>query len=113
MWDKGLRAAKPPKPMTTSPETRYVAASDLAVVEYDTESVVFNGTTWETHVLNPAAAAVLALISEAPQTIDGVAQALTLWLEADEAADAPAHAARSVAELAGLALIVPMDDAAR
>jgi hypothetical protein len=42
-----------------------------------------------------------------------VAEALAQWLEPEEAADAPAHAARSVAELAELALIVPLDNGAR
>lgn len=92
---------------------RYAAAADLTALDYDAEAVVFNGTTWETHVLNPAAAAVLALIAEAPQTVASVAEALAQWLEPEEAADAPAHAARSVAELAELALIVPLDNGAR
>lgn len=92
---------------------RYAATTGVVAVEYGDEVVVFNDATWETHILNPAAAAVLALIAEAPRAIEEIATALASWLEPDESPEAMLHAERSVAVLAELRLVTPLDDEPR
>ena len=87
-------------------DERFAAVAGLQTIDYDEETVVFNGATWETHVLNAAAAEVLAMATAAPRSLDEIAQALAHWLEADESGAAHAHAARVVGELHALRLIV-------
>lgn len=85
--------------------TVYRATPNLQVVHYDEESVVFNPVTWDTHVLNAAAAEVLALCAEAGCTLEQVEQALKVWLNADEAEHAHAHATQTLESLSALGLI--------
>lgn len=94
-------------------DARYIAATGLKAIDYDEESVVFNGATWETHVLNAAAAEVLSMSAEAPRSLDEIARALTEWLDADEADNAPEHAERIVGELRALGLVAPLGDTHR
>ncbi len=94
--------------------TVYRAAPALQVVDYDEESVVFNPITWDTHVLNAAAAEVLSMCTGIGCTVEQIAQALTLWLQADEAPQALDHAIQTVDVLKALKLVdeLTQDEAA-
>ena len=94
------------------PDSRFAAVADLKTVDYDEESVVFNDATWETHVLNAAAAEVLSMTIEAPRSVQDITQALKPLLDADDAAGAHEHAARIVDELQALGLLAGQGDAA-
>ena len=87
-------------------DERFAAVAGLQTIDYDEETVVFNGATWETHVLNAAAAEILAMATAAPRSVDEIARALAHWLEPGDTDDAHAHAARVVDELHALRLIV-------
>ena len=87
------------------PTVRYRTAPDLRTLDYGEEWVVFNHATWETHVLNAAAAGVLALLAERDASSDELAAELATWLDATEATDAGAHAARMLDELESLGLV--------
>lgn len=89
-------------------DVRYFAVSGVRAIDYDEETVAFNPETWETHVLNAAAAEVLSLCTEAPRTPDDIARALAQWLDADDARDAREHAGRILDELQALGLIGPL-----
>jgi PqqD family protein of HPr-rel-A system len=89
-------------------EERFVAIAGLKSIDYDEESVVFSDSTWQTHVLNTAAAEVLAMTAAAPRTVDEIAQALAAWLNASETHNSREHAARLLGELHALGLIVPL-----
>ena len=88
----------------------YRAVPDLHVVDYEEESVVFNPITWDTHVLNAAAAQVLSMCAGAGCTTTQVAHALTLWLNADEAVYALEHATNTVEALKALRLVDELED---
>jgi PqqD family protein of HPr-rel-A system len=83
----------------------YRAAPALRICDFDDETVVFNPLSWETHVLNPAAAAVLELLQEAPRSLDDVEAFLAEALDPDEACAAHDHAQRVLEELSELRLI--------
>lgn len=83
----------------------YRAAPELTVIDFEEESVLFNERTWETHLLNAAAAEVLALCSRTPCSPQQIAQALAQWLTPEEAAHASDHADQIVETLLGLQLI--------
>lgn len=83
----------------------YRAAPELTVIDYEEESVLFNARTWETHLLNAAAAEVLALCARTPCSLQHIAQALAQWLTPEEAVHASGHAEQIVETLLGLRLI--------
>lgn len=78
-------------------------------VVLDGETVLFNPASWETHVLNPAAAAALEYVAEGPKARSDVAQFFSEVLAPDLAADAAEHADRVLDELCRLSL-VELDD---
>lgn len=82
----------------------YRAAPELTVIDFEEESVLFNERTWETHLLNTAAAEVLALC-RTPCTLQHIAQTLAQWLTPEEAVHASSHAEQIVESLLGLRLI--------
>ena len=94
----------------------YVAAPDLRVVPLDDEAVVFNPFSWETHVLNPAAALVLDIAADAPCSAADIAEVFAEVLDDDERPRAAEHAHSVLAQLLGLRLLTerPLDaDAGR
>lgn len=95
------------------PEVRYRAVSDVKSIDYDEETVVFTDATWETHVLNAAAAEVLSLTNQAPRSLDDVTRALAQWMDADDARDAQQHAVRILDELQTLGLVCTSPEQAR
>jgi len=68
--------------------------------------IVFDESSWDTHVLNEAAAALLLSIAETPRTLDDVAALLAEWLTDSERPLAAAHARATVDQLRSLGLIV-------
>lgn len=80
---------------------------------FDDEAVVFDPVSWDAHLLNPAALAVLELFLEAPRSTEDIVSFLADALEAVEQTDAPAHAERLIRELQYLGLIRRIDEAPR
>jgi PqqD family protein of HPr-rel-A system len=78
-------------------------------VPFDDAVVVFNPTTWDTHLLNPAAAIVLDALAVRPRTRADVAQ--LLMHEPDGNGDEPG-ADDVIEQLCDVQLIEPVDDAA-
>ena len=87
-------------------QLRFEPASGVRVVALDDDSVVFNPFSWETHVLNPAAALVLDLAAAHPCTLEDVREVLAESLDADERPQADEHARRLLGQLVGLRLLV-------
>jgi PqqD family protein of HPr-rel-A system len=73
------------------------------------ELVVFNPASWETHVLNDAAAAVLEAIAAAPKTEHAIAALLRERLIDDQQAEAPHYAHSALEQLRSLGLILATD----
>jgi PqqD family protein of HPr-rel-A system len=86
---------------------KFAAADGLRVRELDDDAVVFEPVSWEAHLLNPAARAVLELLREAARTESEVAAFLRDALQPHERAEAPAHAQRLLGELQSLGLVRP------
>ena len=68
--------------------------------------VVFNSSSWETHVLNAAAAEVFLALVEGPRTAAEISALLADLLRPDERSSAPAHAETTLAQLQALGLVV-------
>ncbi|HET9025169.1 MAG TPA: HPr-rel-A system PqqD family peptide chaperone [Burkholderiaceae bacterium] len=95
------------------PDVRFAAVDNLRVRAFDDEAVVFEPLSWDAHLLNPAALAVLELILEAPRSMDDVAAFLADALQPVEQSEAPAHAARLIGELQSLGLVLPVEGSSR
>lgn len=94
----------------------YALAPGVRMLSLDDDAVVFNPFSWETHVLNAAAALVLDLASERPCTLAGLGDAFAELLSAEEQPRAEEHARRLLGELVSLRLLVesmPQADAGR
>lgn len=94
----------------------YALAPGVRVLTLDGDAVVFNPFSWETHVLNAAAALVLDLASERSCTLAGVGDMFAELLSAEEQPRAEEHARRLLGELVSLRLLVespPKPDAGR
>jgi PqqD family protein of HPr-rel-A system len=66
---------------------------------------VFNAASFETHVCNPAAGALLELIAEQPRSVDELAAHLAEWLAPEQRATAAAHAEAVLEQLRSLGLV--------
>jgi len=84
---------------------RFVAVEGLRLRNFDDEAVVFDPLSWDAHLLNPAAIAVLELLLEAPESEDAVVAFLTDVLQPEDQPQAPAHAQRLIDELQSLGLV--------
>jgi PqqD family protein of HPr-rel-A system len=62
-------------------------ADDLKIVPFDSETLVFNPVSWQTHLLNNAAAQALAALASAPRSLDELV-AIVLGPAADSEANA-------------------------
>jgi len=92
---------------------RYAAIEGIRAFDFGDECIVFNPLSWDAHLLNPAAVAVLDLLSGDAQTPDDVAACLRDLLVESEQAAATHHSERLLDELAQLGLIHTVaDDAA-
>lgn len=78
----------------------------VRVVTLDDEAVVFNPFSWETHLLNPAAALLLERLQASPCSEGELAALLAEALDEAERPLADEHARRLVADLASLRLVV-------
>ena len=87
------------------PNARFVAVDSLRVRSFDDEAVVFDPLSWDAHLLNPAAIAVLELLLEAPRSEDDVVAFLADALKSEEQPQAAAHARRLIGELQSLGLV--------
>jgi PqqD family protein of HPr-rel-A system len=77
----------------------------LKATNLDDGLAVFNPTSWDTHLLNGAAAAVLQFIEQAPRTESEVTLLLEELLEDQSRPQAADHSAAVLAELLRLRLI--------
>ena len=84
---------------------RLTAVDDLRIKHFDDEAVVLDPLSWDAHLLNPAAIAVLELLLEAPRSEDDIAGFLDKALQPEERPHAKAHAHRLVGELQSLGLV--------
>lgn len=92
-------------PSIESTEARLAAVDDLRIRHFDDEAVVLDPLSWDAHLLNPAAIAVLELLLEAPRSEDEIAGFLDTALQPEERPHARAHAHRLVGELQSLGLV--------
>ena len=83
----------------------FALTGPLKSVELDDGSAVFNPVSWDTHLLNSAATAVLQFIRDAPRTENEVALLLEELLEAGSRPEAASHANAVLDELQRLGLI--------
>jgi len=83
----------------------FTAAAPLKVLEFEDGIAVFNPLTWDTHLLNDSAAAVLEFVLRGPRCEDEVAALLAELLDDESRADAAKHAETVLAELSQLRLI--------
>lgn len=91
------------------PEARFVAVDDLRAREFGDEAVVFDPLSWDAHLLNPAAFAVLELLLEAPRSENEVVAFLAEALHPNEQPQAPSHAHRLIDGLQSLGLVRRVD----
>lgn len=80
-------------------------AERLRAVLLDDELVVFNPTTWETHILNAAAAVVLDALAEHPRTEREIADLLRDGIAEPDACRAAEWATDLLRQLESLSLI--------
>ena len=85
---------------------RYALAPEVRLRRVDDDAVVFNPFSWETHLLNPAAALVLEQSALGDCTETGVAEVLAEVLDESERPHAEQHARQLLDELVSLRLLV-------
>jgi PqqD family protein of HPr-rel-A system len=88
-----------------SPRERFAAVDGLRLCVLDDDVVVFDPLSWDAHLLNPAARAVLDLLLEAPQSEAEVEAFLLEALQPGEQTKAMTHARKLVGELQALGLV--------
>src|SRR5262245_38279882 len=84
---------------------RYAAVEGIRAFDFDHECIVFNPLSWDAHLLNAAAAAVLDLLGSAPQSAAAVEEFLRDLLVDSEKGEAAGHSQRLLEELSHLGLI--------
>jgi PqqD family protein of HPr-rel-A system len=84
----------------------YAIAAETRVCIFDDEAIVFNPFSWETHLLNPAAALVLESAASGPLTEAGVSELLGEVLDERQRPRAAEHARLLLQELIALRLLV-------
>ncbi|MCS7100454.1 MAG: HPr-rel-A system PqqD family peptide chaperone [Burkholderiaceae bacterium] len=77
--------------------------------DFDDEVVVFEPLSWDAHVLNAAAAAVLEFLQQAPRTELEVAALLSDLLCEEERAAAAEYARQLLSDLSQLSLVRALD----
>jgi PqqD family protein of HPr-rel-A system len=96
--------ASRPQTNPTSSDVRFVATEGIRVLRFEDESVVFNPISWDAHVLNTAAVAVLDELTQGPRFIGEVELFLSDVLFEAERTEAAAHAQRLLHEFEELGL---------
>lgn len=84
---------------------RFAAQTELKIARLGDEIVVFHPTSWFSHVLNPAAAAVLDFVSESARSRDEIESLLFDLLDEDARASCAQHADRVIEDLSIIGLI--------
>lgn len=87
------------------PRYRLATRGPIRSVVIDDETVLFNPNSWDTHVLNEAAAATLEFVAESPRAHSEVTQFFAEALAPELAAEADEHATRVLDELCRLSLL--------
>jgi PqqD family protein of HPr-rel-A system len=87
------------------PDVRFSAVQGLRAHAYDDEAVVFDPLSWDAHLLNPAAMAVLELLLESPRSEGEITAFLASALHSTEQTNATEHAQRLIGELQSLGLV--------
>ena len=87
---------------------RYAAIEGIRAFDFGDECIVFNPLSWDAHLLNPAAAAVLELLAGGAQTPGEVEAYLHDLLVESEQPGAAEHARRLLEQLAQLGLVHPL-----
>jgi PqqD family protein of HPr-rel-A system len=85
---------------------RFELASGVRLHRLDDDTIVFNPFSWETHLLNPAAALVLDIAAFNDCTESDVVDVLSEVLDDNERPRAAEHARQLVNELLSLRLLV-------
>jgi PqqD family protein of HPr-rel-A system len=93
-----------PRP-AESPRARFEAVDGLRLCILDDDVVVFDPLSWDAHLLNPAARAVLELLLEAPQSESEVEAFLRDVLQPGEQSQAATHARKLIGELQSLGVV--------
>ena len=75
------------------------------MLDFGDESVVFNPASWDAHLLNAAAAGILELLAQGPQSASELESFLRAVLLESERPQAAIHAQRLVQELTQLGLV--------
>lgn len=86
---------------------RFAVSPDVRVVWFEDEAVVFCPFSWETHLLNATAAAVLEFGSDTPFSEEEMGNALAEGLADAERGNALAFARAAIRELLELRLLTP------
>lgn len=89
---------------------RFVAADGIRVLNFEDESIVFNPTSWDAHLLNAAAAAVLESLADGPRSVGDVEALLSEALSKEEQIDASEHARRLLHEFEQLGLVHGLEE---
>lgn len=84
---------------------RYSLAAGVRMVALDDEIVVFNPVSWETHLLNCAAAIAVELAAVGGVSVASLQAELEQALDSAERGRAGAYAAGLIQELRGLQLL--------
>jgi len=88
-----------------SPSRRFIVTNGLRILTFDDEAVVFDPLSWDAHLLNSAAIAVLELLQDEPRTEREVTAFLEDALQPKEQPRAAEHARQLLVELATLGLV--------
>ena len=62
-------------------------ACSLSWRDWGADAVVYDRSSWRTHLLSPLAAAVLACLHDSPHTVDGLAALFAKEMEAEPDGD--------------------------
>lgn len=103
-------AGQEPRTGAAKVSARFVAADDIRILQFGDEAVVFNPMSWDAHLLNAAAVAVLDLLAEGPRCIDDVVVFLRETLREAEQSDASEHARKLLHEFELLGLVRRLKD---
>jgi PqqD family protein of HPr-rel-A system len=84
---------------------RFAAMEALRLREFDDGVIVFDPASWDAHLLNPAAAAILEMCMARPSSLQDIEVFLAQALSEEERSSACDHAERLLGELAELGLV--------
>jgi len=88
---------------------RFAVIDGLRLRNFEDEAVAFNPVSWDAHLLNPAAIAVLELLLESPRSEAEVVAFLAEALQPDHQPEAAVHGKRLIEDLKSLGLVRPSE----